>query len=99
MKKWMIIRRLARPHLRNETERKRDDEREKLTRRRKLRVHTLAHDTLQTHARAHQPQTRVRARVGPRRCISAWRDAALPALPKRDRRRHGEQRLDERAEE
>ena len=75
------------------------DQRAKLTRRCKLRVDALAHDPLQTHARAHQPQTRVRARVGPRGRIAARRDAALPALPKADRRGHGEERLDERAED
>jgi len=86
------------PHLRK-TERKKKGTREKLTRRSKLRVHTQAHDTLQTHARAHQSQTRVRGRAGPRRCTAARRDAALPALPIRDRCRHGEECLDERAEE
>lgn len=79
---------------------KRTREREKrLTRRCKLRVHTLAHDALQTHAGTHQPQTRVGARVGPRWYAAARRDAALAALPKRDRGSHREERLDEGAEE
>lgn len=69
------------------------------TRRRKLRVHTLTHDTLQAHARAHQAQTRKRTRVGPRWLRADRGDAALPALPKRDRGGHGEERLDERAKE
>lgn len=70
-----------------------------LTRRRELRVHALAHDTLQAHARTYEAQTRVRARVGPRQIIATRGDAILPTLPKRDRGRHGEERLDERAEE
>jgi len=98
VKKWTIIPSVSAPHVRKQRKKKKRDER-KLTRRCKLRVHTAAHDTLQTHARAHQSQTRVRARVGPRRCIAAQRDAALPALPMCDRRGHGEERLDERAEE
>ncbi len=42
------------------------EERERRTCRRKLSVHSLTHDTLQAHARAHQAQTCIRARVGPR---------------------------------
>jgi len=71
----------------------------KRTRCRKLRVHTLTHDTLQAHARAHQTQTCIRARVGPRWLSANRGDAALPALPKRDRGTHSEERLDERAKE
>ena len=55
---------------------------ERRTRRRKLRVHTLTHDTLQAHARAHQTQTCIRACVGPRRLSADRGDATLPALPK-----------------
>jgi hypothetical protein len=69
------------------------------TRRRKLRVHTLTHDTLQAHAHAHQSQTCIRARVGPRWLGADRGEAALPALPKRDRGGHSEERLDERAKE
>ena len=67
--------------------------------RRKLRVHTLTHDTLQAHARAHQTQTCIRARVGPRWHRASRGEAALPTLPKRDRGGHCEERLDERAKE
>ena len=69
------------------------------TRSRKLRVHTLTHDTLQAHARAHQTQTCKRARVGPRWLRADRGEAALPTLPKRDRGGHSEERLDERAKE
>lgn len=69
------------------------------TRRRKLRVQTLTHDSLQAHAHAHQTQTRIRARVGPRWLSAGRGEAALPALPKRDRGAHSEERLDERAKE
>lgn len=69
------------------------------TRRRKLRVHTLAHDTLQPHTRAHQTQTCKGARVGPRWLRADRGDAALPAFPKRDRGGHSEDSLDERAKE
>ena len=69
------------------------------TRRRKLRVHALAHNALQAHARAHQTQARKRARVGPGWLRADRGDAALPALPKRDRCGHGEERLDERTKE
>lgn len=67
------------------------------TRSRKLRVHTLTHDTLQAHARAHQTQTRIRARVGPRWHSAGRGDAPLPTLQKRDSGAHSEERLDERA--
>jgi hypothetical protein len=67
------------------------------TRRRKLCVHTFTHNTLQAHARADQTQTCIRARVSPRWLSAGRGDAALPALPKRDRRGHSEESLDERA--
>jgi hypothetical protein len=65
----------------------------------KLGVHTLAHDTLQTHARTNQPQTRVCARVGPRGLSASGSDAALPALPERDGAGHCEESLNNGAEE
>jgi hypothetical protein len=64
-----------------------------------LRIDALAHDTLQTHARANQSQTSVRICVGPRRHGTRRGDAPLSALPERDRGCHREERLDNRAQE
>jgi hypothetical protein len=64
-----------------------------------LRIDALAHDTLQTHARANQPQTSVRICVGPRRHGARRGDAPLSAFPERNRGCHCEERLENRAEE
>ena len=70
-----------------------------LTGRRELRVHPLAHNPLQAQTRAHERNRNERERVRPRRVPTDLRDAALPALPRGERSGHGEQRLDERAQE
>lgn len=70
-----------------------------LTGGRELRVHPLAHDTLETQARAHEADRDERERVRPRRVPTDLRNAPLSALPRCDRSRHGEERLDERPEE
>jgi hypothetical protein len=65
----------------------------------KLRVNPLAHDALQAHARAHEPDARERQRVCPRRIGTRVRSTRLPAFPYAQRRSHREQRLDHRAKE
>jgi hypothetical protein len=69
------------------------------TRRRKLRIEALAHDALKTQAGADQAQAREGASVGPGKRAAGVRDAPLTAEVDADGGDHGEQRLDERAEE
>lgn len=70
----------------------------KLTGRRELRVHPLAHDTLQPQTRAHERDRDERERVRPRGVAADLRDAPLPALPRGERGGHGEERLNEGAD-
>lgn len=72
---------------------------EPLTRRRKLRIQPLRLDALQAQTRAHERQRDERQRVRPARVRTLVRDALLAALPQDDRRDHGEERLDDCADE
>ena len=63
-----------------------------------LRVHALAHDPLQAEAHAQERDGHERERVRPHGVAAAVRDALGAALPDRERRGRGEQRLEERAE-
>ena len=63
-----------------------------------LGVDALAHDALQAQTSADKRQTHKRPHVRPRGGVARARDAALAALPERERGGHGEQRLDEGAE-
>ena len=67
------------------------------TGRSKLRIHALAHNSLQPHTSAHKRNRNIRQRIRPRRVPTIRRDAPLPALPYRNGSSHGEKRLDERA--
>lgn len=66
---------------------------------RKLCVHTLAHDALKAHARAHEAYGSERQRIAPRRDVTVAREAWLPALPDAECGCHGEERLDEGTKE
>ena len=64
----------------------------------KLGIETLAHDTLQTHAGAHEPDDDKREGALPRRVPAVVAHAARMALPQRDGGAHGEEGLDKGAE-
>lgn len=60
----------------------------------KLRVRSLAHDSLETHASAHEPKTDKGQRIGPRRVITYIRNARLVILPDGNGCSHCEDGLD-----
>lgn len=66
---------------------------------RKLRVHPLAHNTLQTNARTRETKSDETQCVRPRRVASHLRNGTLVALPYSKRCGHREKCLDERAED
>lgn len=63
-----------------------------------LGVDSLAHDALETHARAHESDTHIGERIVPGRVVARVGRRALAALPDRKSSGHGEQRLEEGAE-
>jgi hypothetical protein len=69
------------------------------TRRRKLGVYTLAHDALQSYACAQKSNGRKRHSIRPTWVAPVGSKICLLTLPHRHRRRHGERRLEEGAEE
>ena len=72
---------------------------EVLTSGRELRVHPLAHDPLETHARAHEADRGERECVGPLGLGTRVSHAWLAALPCTEGSGHREQRLEECAQE
>lgn len=69
------------------------------TGRSELCVHPLAHNSLQPHARTHEPDRCETQRVRPCGLISQACLARLVALPYAEGRRHGEEGLDHGTEE
>ena len=72
---------------------------ESLTSGRELRVHPLAHNPLQPHTRAHEPDRNKSQCIRPRRVPTDLRNAPLSTLPRRQCGRHREQCLDEGSKE
>jgi hypothetical protein len=68
-----------------------------LTRRGELRVGSLSHDPLQTHACTYKPDADKRQRIAPGGITACIWHARLSALPNGDSCRHGEKSLDKGA--
>ena len=64
-----------------------------------LGVKPLAHDPLQPKTRTHERETHECQRIGPCRVCPLIRNARLSAFPHGYCRCHGEERLDERAQD